>query len=218
MAIATAQITIVDFNDVDITSTEPSTPVENQLWLDTSVVPNLMKRWDGADWIIVNDTSEVAAQITTNTNTNIEQTADVIRTEVSQTYTSKEAFEEYQSQKSTEFTQTVDGFNFQFNEVNTALTNTAGEIDAEVEERKSMIRFEDGNIIIGKGDSAVTLKLENDQIGFYSGGALISYWEVNDAGVPEFNVTDARILSSLRLGNFAFTPRSNGNLSFGKVG
>ncbi len=57
MAIATGQYTIIDLNDVDIATTPPLNPVEDQLWLDTSVVPNVLKRWgwDGVeekwDWI-----------------------------------------------------------------------------------------------------------------------------------------------------------------------
>ena len=28
-------------------------PVKGQVWLDTSVTPNLMKQWDGASWVVL---------------------------------------------------------------------------------------------------------------------------------------------------------------------
>lgn len=48
MAIASAQFTIVDLTDVNISFTEPlaSERVHEMLWLDTSVVPNRLKKWD----------------------------------------------------------------------------------------------------------------------------------------------------------------------------
>ena len=52
--ISVGQITISDFNDIDISNTAPSSPATNQLWLDSSVVPNQLKRWDGSKWVIVN--------------------------------------------------------------------------------------------------------------------------------------------------------------------
>lgn len=54
MALAIAQFTITDFNDVDISTTQPSTPIIDQLWLDTSLVPNQLKRWDGSKWVVTN--------------------------------------------------------------------------------------------------------------------------------------------------------------------
>lgn len=50
MGLATGQFTITDFNDVTIASTAPLKPFLNQLWIDTSVVPNQLKRWDGTKW------------------------------------------------------------------------------------------------------------------------------------------------------------------------
>lgn len=52
--ISVGQITISDFNDINISNTAPSSPATNQLWLDSSVVPNQLKRWDGSKWVIVN--------------------------------------------------------------------------------------------------------------------------------------------------------------------
>lgn len=54
-AIAVGEITIVDLHDEDvhIGPTPPDDPKDKKLWLDTSTVPNVMKRWDAAteQWI-----------------------------------------------------------------------------------------------------------------------------------------------------------------------
>lgn len=55
MAKAVGQFTITDLNDINIAVTAPLNPSINQLWLDSSVVPNQLKRWDGTTWIVVND-------------------------------------------------------------------------------------------------------------------------------------------------------------------
>lgn len=52
---AIAQITIRDENDIDIGSTAPINPVKDQMWLDTSVNPSVLKRYNGSSWDIVND-------------------------------------------------------------------------------------------------------------------------------------------------------------------
>jgi hypothetical protein len=55
MAIGRGQFTIIDYNDVNISTTEPSTKAVDMLWLDSSVVPNQLKRWNGSKWDIVSD-------------------------------------------------------------------------------------------------------------------------------------------------------------------
>ena len=46
-----AQITIRDENDMQIAATAPANPAVNTLWLDTSVTPNMLKRWNGTAWV-----------------------------------------------------------------------------------------------------------------------------------------------------------------------
>lgn len=73
------------------------------------------------------------------------------------------------------------------------------------------IRFGDGTMTFGKGDSAITLKLENNQVAFYSGSTRIAYFSNN--GFEIENITDGKI----RFQNFGFIPRKSGNLSLTKL-
>lgn len=77
---------------------------------------------------------------------------------------------------------------------------------------KKHIRFLDGEIIIGIEGNPLTLKMKNDRISFLENENEVAY-----ISNRRMYINDAEILSSLILGNFAFSPRENGNLSFGKV-
>lgn len=74
------------------------------------------------------------------------------------------------------------------------------------------IRFENGHIILGEDGNAVTLKIENDIIGFYQWGKRVAYLSNGS-----LQVTEAYIGTQLNLGNFAFVPGKSGNLTFKKV-
>ncbi|MCK9288489.1 MAG: hypothetical protein M0P29_13095 [Sphaerochaetaceae bacterium] len=44
-------ITLISIDDVNISMTEPDSPVLDQLWLDTSKEPNELMRYDGTSWV-----------------------------------------------------------------------------------------------------------------------------------------------------------------------
>ncbi len=73
------------------------------------------------------------------------------------------------------------------------------------------IRFGDGAMTFGKGDSALTLKLENDQVAFYNDNTRIAYFSNNSFEIE--NLTNGKI----RFQNFGFIPRASGNLTFTKL-
>lgn len=157
--------------------------------------------------------------VTIEVNSAIQQEAGKIRQEVKETYTSSSDFGEYQKVVTSEFKQTAKDFNFTFEEMTKTINGNQEVTEAEFELIRKYIRFENGNIILGESGNPVTLTIENSRIYMAVGGVIVSYWEVDETGQtqPKFYVTDGEFLNSLRLGNFAFTPRNNGNLSFGKV-
>ena len=73
------------------------------------------------------------------------------------------------------------------------------------------IHFEDGTMRFGKGDSEITLKLENNQVAFYSNDTRIAYFSNNSFEIE--NLQEGKI----RFQNFGFIPRNSGNLSFTKL-
>lgn len=73
------------------------------------------------------------------------------------------------------------------------------------------IRFGNGTMSFGKRDNAITLKLENNQVAFYSGDTRIAYFSNNSFEIE--NLQEGKI----RFQNFGFIPRASGNLSFTKL-
>ena len=87
------------------------------------------------------------------------------------------------------------------------------EARTQFSEIQKYIRFEDGNIILGESGNELTLRIENDRISFLDDGAEVAY-----LSNKRLVVLDGHFLHSLQIGNFAFVPRGNGNLSLTKVG
>lgn len=139
----------------------------------------------------------------------IEQTSESITTEVLGEFVSNDVL---QSQLSTLFTQLNDSFEFMFQ----TLSSTVDEHDIEAREQYNeimkYIRFIDGNIILGESGNELILKIQNNRISFLDNDVEVAYLSNN-----KLYVTDAEILKSLQIGNFAYLPRDNGNLSFKKV-
>ena len=74
------------------------------------------------------------------------------------------------------------------------------------------IRLDGDSIVLGEeSENAISLKLENDKIAFYSGDDVIAYFSNNSFEIE--NLIDGKI----RFQNFGFIPRQNGNLTFTKL-
>lgn len=140
----------------------------------------------------------------------IEQTAEAIKLEVSETYATNG---ELESAISTRLTQLSDSFLFEFETLTKVVNDNDAYARERFEETYKYIRFVDGDIILGEEGNAITLQLENDRIVFLDGGAEVAY--INN---KQLYITDAHFLHSLRVGGFALLPRENGNLSLVKVG
>ena len=62
-AISISQITLLDYSDTLVGDVAPINPSINLLWIDTSMTPNQMKRWNGSKWETINDTSELENEL-----------------------------------------------------------------------------------------------------------------------------------------------------------
>lgn len=139
----------------------------------------------------------------------ISQASDSITMEVLQEYATND---EVTTAIGTLYTQLKDSFEFVFTEIETTINSNDANTRQEFEEIRKYIRFQDGNIILGESDSELTAVIENDQIVFYDNAEQVAYISNH-----KLYITDAEILTSIIIGNYAFIPRDNGNLSFKKV-
>lgn len=139
----------------------------------------------------------------------INQTADSITMGVLQEYATNDQVTEAVS---TLYTQLKDSFEFMFTTIETTINENDANTRQEFEEIRKYIRFEDGDIIIGQSDNELRLRIENDRITFYDNVDEVAY-----VSNHKLHITEAEILTSIIVGNYAFIPRANGNLSFKKV-
>lgn len=148
-----------------------------------------------------------------SSNTSILQNAENIIMTALQDYVSTGDFDTFKQTVSTQFSQTADAFNFNFNNITSQINTINGTTQAQFQEISKYIRFENGNIILGEAGNEITLKIENDRISFLQNNSEVAYLSNN-----KLVVTDGEFLNSLIIGNFAWKPRANGNLSLVKIG
>ena len=184
------------------------------MWLDISLDPPILKRYDPekAAWVIVNDTTDIVYNLEQNLLATIQVSGQNIQSIVSESYSLKDYTEALISSVSTEIEQTKNSFEIQFNQFNADLEAVANGTDAEFEEIRKYIRFENGQILLGEVGNELELKISNDRISFLQDGAEVAYFSNR-----KLYVTDTQILHSLQIGSFAYVPRANGNVSWKKV-
>lgn len=161
---------------------------------------------------IENKYSTLQADVLDQVSSVINQNSTEIMQQVSEDYYLKDDANTLIESVNTRFSQTNDEFEFRFNEFKQDVNDVAAGADAKFQQISKYIRFVDGNIVLGEEGNELTLKIENDKISFLENGAEIAYWQNR-----KFYAVDGEFINSLQLGNFAFIPRANGNLSFKKV-
>lgn len=186
----------------------------SRLWLDISLDPPLLKRYDAESggWRVVNDTSEAVYNLEQNLESSLIKTQEDITAEVSEKYYLKEDTEALISAVSTQVELTKNSMDIQFTQFSQDIQAAADGTDAQFEEIRRYIRFTDGKILLGEVGNELELQIDHDRISFLQDGAEVAYFSNR-----KLYVTDTQILHSLQLGSFAFMPRANGNLSFKKI-
>ena len=126
-----------------------------------------------------------------------------------------EALGDYDVTIGTRLQETSDAFDFKFGEVSGDISDLSEEVQKQLEERKANIRFEDGNILLGRASSEIMLILRNNRISFVRN--VVGYPELAYISNDTLYITEGEFLTQMRIGKFGFTPGANGNLSFKKV-
>lgn len=166
---------------------------------------------------------EAVNEETVNRQSAIETKANEITSKVSETYVSNSAFEHYQKDMSTQFTQTKKDFTWSINQsVTDAKNEMSGQIDSvngrvdglkkTTDNVNNYMSFDNDGLTLGKSDSAFKTKITNQEWSIQKNGAKVTY--IND---QTMYITDGQFTQSLKIGNFGFVPRANGSLDFKKI-
>lgn len=156
--------------------------------------------------------SEALYNLEQNLLSSIQVSEENIKSTVSENYTLKEDTDALIASVQTEVTQTKNSVEIQFTQFNQDLESVANGMDAEFEELRKYIRFVDGSILLGQVGNELELKISNNRISFLQDAVEVAYFSDN-----KLYVTDGHFLHSLQIGDFAFLPRANGNLSFKRL-
>ena len=142
----------------------------------------------------------------------IAETADSIVLTVSEQYSLKADTDRLISEISTQIEQTNEDVTIRFNQFSADIEDIVNGTDAEFELIRKYIRFVDGSILLGELGNELELQISNNRISFLQDNVEVAYFSDN-----KLYVTDGHFINSLQLGEFAFIPRANGNLSFKKL-
>lgn len=197
-------------------------PASNKLTLGDSfytLVENAVRGQISAENRLVSISSDMEEKLNlslleteTKLSAQIAATSESITTTVMEEVYLKEDVDALVSAVNTQITQTAEDVEIRFTEFSQDIDAVVAGADAQFEEISKYIRFVDGNILLGEDGNTLTLRIENEKISFLDAGIEVAYFSNN-----KLYVTDGEFINSLQLGNFAFIPRENGNLSFKKL-
>lgn len=102
-----------------------------------------------------------------------------------------------------------------FTQTNTQITNVNGDLQQLTETINKHFEFSVDGLTIRAGENTMQLTLDNDIIIFKKNGEEFGKWDGVDFHTGNIIV---EVNEKAQFGNFAFVPRSNGSLSFLKVG
>ncbi len=186
-------------------STETTPPVLDSTWAELSNLDD--KIGSTAD-----DLAGYVDSVDDKTNANGESIADIydqisgILQQVSETIT-----------KVTQLEQTADGWDFNWTTITETVTNIAGQVNTTYSEQLKYIKFIDGEIWLGRdpdpGQDDYKVVISNERIRF-----LVNNVETAYISSGKLYIYDAEIINRLDIGEFAFYPRDNGNLTLRYVG
>ena len=170
-----------------------------------------------ADYTTHGEIKEIVQEQMTQ-NTSILQSAQQIIMTALEDYVRTQDFVALQNMIQTSFSIMAGTIEANFTETASRISTLNGETSQQFESVRSFIRLISSGIVIGKSTSAIKLKLENDVLYFFSGSEDSV---TTDSAIAYFSsgklyVNDVQVLSSLRIGGYAWVPES-GNLNFKKI-
>ena len=130
-------------------------------------------------------------------------------------YVKSSDYESFRQTVESQFSIMADEISMKFIETTEQIENVNGDLQKTVETLSKHFDFGIDGLGIKAGENAMTLTLDNDLIIFSKNGQQFGWWDGVDfhTGNIVIDVTERA-----QFGQFAFVPRSNGSLSFLKVG
>lgn len=161
-------------------------------------------------------TNEKLTSESTLTSTLISQSAESILLSVEEAYQNKTGMEEFKETVMAELSVLSDEIISKFTTTTERVEEIDGNLQSKFTELYKYISTSENGITIYSSNSAISLRLDNDDgIVFSRNGIPFGTWDGENFFTGNIHI---RVDERAQFGNFAFKPRSDGSLSFLKVG
>lgn len=120
--------------------------------------------------------------------------------------------EDAEAQLNSRLSVMADQIQIDLSRVSNQVDDLSDSVNSRMSDYDKWFRFTADGLMIGENGNELILRVDNDRIAFLQSGSEVAYFSNR-----RLYVTDAQFLVSVQIGNFAFVPRANGNLSFKKV-
>lgn len=187
--------TLVDFNEAD------STNFDDYTW----------KRFVED----VEEDLEDLRQTMLEQDTTVLNTAEAIIMTALERYVETSNYDEFKRTVESQFDIMADEISMNFNTTTEHITNVNGDLQSVIEKLEKHFEFSADGLVIKAGENSMNLLLDNDLIRFMKNGQEFGWWDGVDFHTGNIIID---VNERAQFGNFAFVPRSNGSLSFLKVG
>ena len=164
------------------------------------------------------DVSETIAKVREEVSTSYDEVLSEAQTSLEdalQDYVDTGDYEAYKESVSAQLEILAEQISMNFTETTESITEVNGELQSQFDELSKYIRFSTAGIEIGEEGKALELGIDNDMIEFRKNGVAIGWWDGTDFHTGNIVV---EVQERAQFGNFAFVPRTDGSLSFLKVG
>ena len=166
---------------------------------------------------------EAVNEETVNRQAAIEAKANEITSKVSETFVSNSAFEHYQKDVESRFTQTNKDFTWTLaqnikdakKEINGQITSVKGSINGlkeTTDKVENYMSFDGDALTLGKSGNTFKTQITNQEWAILNNTEKVTY--INN---KTMYITDGQFTKSLNVGAFGFVPRENGSLDFKKI-
>ena len=114
--------------------------------------------------------------------------------------------------KSVDLKRTNESIQMNFNTIQQTIENNQNVVTNKFNTMSNYIRFENGNIILGRQGNQITCTISNNRISFLQGADEVAYLSDNKLYIKKSEITN-----QLQIGNFSFIAKGDGGLRISKT-
>ena len=186
----------------DINSTQQSSAIEKIENVEAKIEQNH------------SETTEIMNQLLTE-STSIIATCNEIIMNALESYVETSSYNEFRETVEAQFSILSDEISIAFTAATERIENVNGDLQLTKEQIEKHFTFTENGLNITAGENAMGLIIDNDIVSFTKNGEQFGWWDGVDFHTGNIFID---VNERAQFGNFAFVPRSDGSLSFLKVG